>query len=95
MQYLTTCFWKRWLKEYLPSLTIRSKWTTESRNLKVDDLVIVEDKNVPRGRWKLARVSAIHPGDDNIVRMATVKTAAGEFTRPVAKLYLLEEASSE
>ena len=37
----------------------------------------------------LARVVAVHPGPDLLVRVVTVRTATSEFKRPVAKLVLL------
>lgn len=37
-QFLATCFWTGWMKEYLPMLQERQKWIRERRNLKVNDL---------------------------------------------------------
>ncbi|CAB4022425.1 hypothetical protein AC249_AIPGENE7361, partial, partial [Paramuricea clavata] len=48
-QVLANMFWNRWLKEYLPLLTKRNKWTDEVRNLEKDDLVLVVEPNVSRG----------------------------------------------
>lgn len=42
-------FWSRWLKEYLPGLTIRQKWLQEMSPLKTND-------NLPRGKWRLGKV---------------------------------------
>ena len=47
VQHLVECFWKRWQREYLPKLTERGKWTKESSNMKVGDLVLTVDKNIP------------------------------------------------
>jgi hypothetical protein len=41
IQFLTDQFWARWLKQYLPSLQIRSKWHGMQRNLAVGDVVLV------------------------------------------------------
>ncbi|XP_043471849.1 uncharacterized protein LOC122504708 [Leptopilina heterotoma] len=41
-------FWKRWLKEYLPTLLPKSKWTAETDPLKVGDVVIVIAYSSPR-----------------------------------------------
>ena len=91
VQILTEHFWKRWVKEYLPTLTQRSKWKSEiPRNIEYGDLVLVIDDGIPRGYWKLARVVQIHPGNDGRVRVAEIKTATGTLIRPVAKLCLLE-----
>lgn len=69
VQAATDIFWKRWLKEYQPTLTKRQKWTTPNRNLKVGDLVVVIENNVIRNLWKLGRIIAVHPGKDDVVRM--------------------------
>ena len=37
----------------------------------------------------------MHPGKDNLVRVATVKTNTGVYTRPVTKLALLLPSESE
>jgi len=89
-QALTEQYWKRWLKEYAPSLTERKKWLRQRRNLQVDDVVLVVDNQSPRGTWPVGRVTKIIPGSDGIVRVAIVKTKHGEYKRPVAKLCLLD-----
>jgi len=39
--------------------------------------------------WKMGRIIAIHPGSDGKVRVATVRTDAGEVKRPIVKLCVL------
>ncbi len=89
-QFLANCFWYRWTQEYLPMLQERQKWVRKRRNLKVNDLVLVVDKNTPRGRWLLGRCIKVFPGRDGRVRTAEVKTKESTLVRPVAKLCLLE-----
>jgi hypothetical protein len=48
-QFLTDLFWKRWLKEYVPTLIHRKKWNRPEPNLSVGDLVVIEDKDLQRG----------------------------------------------
>ncbi len=91
-QVLLDHFWRRWRREYLPSLTISQKWTEENPSLKVDDVVLLSDSNEPRGQWPLARVVEVCPGPDGRVRVVKVLTKNGVLTRPVAKLRLLEES---
>ncbi|XP_073986112.1 uncharacterized protein [Rhodnius prolixus] len=79
-------FWNRWRTEYIHQLQQRKKWTKDTANLKADDLVIVEEPNVPQRTWPLARVVETHPGKDGVVRVATIKTGSGIYKRPVAKL---------
>ena len=42
---------RRWLQEYLPLLSRRPKWTQVVKDLKEDDVVLVLDPKLPRGRW--------------------------------------------
>jgi len=90
VQILTHHFWKRWLREYLPTLTYRSKWRTNEAGISVNDMVLVKEENVKCGKWPLGRIVAIHPGTDNVVRVVTVRTSTGTYKRPVVKLCRLE-----
>ena len=83
------------MREYLPRLIERRKWLEDRRNLRVGDLVLIVDNNTPRGHWPLGLVLKTMPGSDGIVRTALVKTSQSEFTRPVAKLCLLEQSAEE
>ena len=55
-QYLTGVFWRKWSNEYLPTLMERWKWRMPKENIKAGDLVLLADKNYPRGEWPIARV---------------------------------------
>ena len=92
-QVMTNHFWRRWLQEYLPSITTRPKWRRESREIVEGDLVLVMSENLPRGRWPLARVMRTVRGDDTRVRAVELKTKTGVYLRPVTKLCVLEEVS--
>jgi len=87
-------FWRRFRKEYLPTLQPRARWNIEQRNLQPGDLVLIAD-DTARGHWPLARVQDVHPGSDDRVRSVTVKTSTGVYERPVAKLCLLEQDRRE
>ncbi|XP_043220281.1 uncharacterized protein LOC122380842 [Amphibalanus amphitrite] len=91
-QALTDQFWTRWLKEYVPSLTCRRKWTRDMRNLAPGDLVLIAEDNVPRGQWPLGRVIEVMPGPDGRVRSARLRARGGTVHRPATKICLLEEA---
>ena len=56
IQYLADIFWRRWIKEYLPSLQERQKWNRPRRNFVIGDIVLVADVNCPRSCWPLARI---------------------------------------
>ena len=82
-------FWKRWHKEYLNELNIRSKWNDNGDEVKIGMLVLLEEDNLPSLQWALGRIHEIHSGKDNITRAVTVKTCKGLFKRPVSKIAIL------
>ena len=70
-QHLSDVFWRRWINEYLPLLHHRQKWTHTQLDARVNDIVLLEEENTPRGEWPLAPVIELHPGLDGHTR--TVK----------------------
>ena len=94
VQALGVLFWQRWQREYLPTLTQRSTAAVSTPNLQVNELVLVSNDDTKRGKWPLGRVTRVFPGDDGVVRVVEVKTKDGLYTRPVAKLYRLEDDQS-
>lgn len=73
----TQCFWKRWRSDYLNTLIQRNKWTSSVNNLKVNDVVIIHNPNCPPQEWPLGIVIKVMPGEDDVVRVVTVRTAHG------------------
>ncbi|KRY90831.1 hypothetical protein T4D_4160 [Trichinella pseudospiralis] len=59
---------------------------------KLNDLVLILEDNVPRGRCPLGVVVELFPGADGVARSARLRTTAAEMTRPVSKLVVLEPA---
>ena len=94
VQRLTKFFWDLWIKQYLPTLVARRKWTTKQRNFQPGDEVLIVEPNLPRGRWRTGRVTAVYPGRDGLVRVAKVGTEDGEITRPIHRLCLLQAVNS-
>ena len=94
IQYLAGVFWKRWLKEYLPSLQERQKWLQPKSNLKVDDVVLLIDHSAPKGSWNIGRVCEVIPDSKGLVRTVIVKSKSGLLKRPISKLCLLLEGDS-
>lgn len=88
-QSLARQVWQRWSKEYVQHLVRFKKWRSPQRNLKVGDLVCLHEDNLVPTRWPLARVVSVHPGTDGLVRVVTVKTSHGTYTRPVTKVALI------
>ena len=97
-QAIVEHFWKRWLKEYVPHLTERRKWTTDRRNVEVGDLVLIIEPNTPRGQWPLGQVLETYPDTkDNVVRIVKVKAAnhPKPLVRPVTKLCILTTSEEQ
>ena len=78
VQQVVDSFWNRWIRDYLPTLIIRPKWHSSTRNLKVGDIVMVQDSNIARGQWKLAQVCEANPGKDGKVRDVQIRYKALE-----------------
>ena len=53
------------------------------------DVVVLQDDSIVPCKWPLARVVETHAGQDGIVRVVTVKTATGNYKRPVTKIAVL------
>ena len=83
-------FWKRWVKEYLPTLQERQKWVNQRPNFRVGDVVLIVDDNTPRGIWPLGLIVEVHPASDGLLRSVKVKVRNTVLTRPVNKLCMLE-----
>ncbi|XP_065084794.1 uncharacterized protein LOC135707003 [Ochlerotatus camptorhynchus] len=89
MQYTLDNIWRRWITEYLPTITRRTKWFQNVRPIKEGELVVIADEKV-RNRWLRGRVVRTYPGKDGTVRQAEVMTSGGILRRPVVKLALLD-----
>ncbi|KAF0293362.1 hypothetical protein FJT64_000940 [Amphibalanus amphitrite] len=84
---------RRWTSEYLSALRC---WSTSprgrpSRLLGISDVVLVREDG-PRGRWPLARITALLHGPDGQARAAVISLRGRTTRRPVNKLYALEAA---
>ncbi|XP_075157671.1 uncharacterized protein LOC142230939 [Haematobia irritans] len=90
LQQLKQTFWKRWVLEYLPDLTRRTKWYQPVKPLKIGDVVIICDDNETRGEWRKGIIVDVHMAADGQVRSAAVKTSAGILRRPASKLAVLD-----
>ncbi|GFU23523.1 DUF5641 domain-containing protein [Trichonephila clavipes] len=55
--------WKRWSLSYLNSLQQRKKWIVNKENLKLGDMVLIREENLPPCKWLLGRVVKIYMGE--------------------------------
>ena len=84
VQKLTDAFWRRWTENYFPSLIIQQKWHASKRNLKQGDIVIVQDSNLIRGKWRLGRITRADPS----LRDGFVRNVEVEYKNPGSDNYL-------
>ncbi len=92
LQSALSAFWKVWSRKYLHSLQQRPKWKVALRNVKVDDVVVVQE-STPPSTWRLGRVVEVRPGADGLVRAVRVRVAGGSvLERSVWSLVPILEA---
>lgn len=101
IQHMADVFWQRYKTQYLPLLSVRRKWSKEHRSLKIGDLVLVIDQNLPRNMWCLGRVINVKSDDKGAVRSAHVRVSRCKLNgrvhlgitvleRPITKLIVLK-----
>lgn len=84
---MTDEFWKKWKNEYYVNITQRQIWKEKFGNVDVGDLVLVEDKDMPRDACKLGIVIAAYPDQDGLVRKTSVRIATAFLDRTGKPLY--------
>ena len=70
MEKLKSAWWSRWQKEYLAELRqshAAAKVSNMSKIIAPGDVVLVRNENLPRGSWKLGKVTGVTAGKDNQV----------------------------
>lgn len=97
VQQMADQFWRRWTREYLPTLMRREKWCQPAKPIKEGDVIVEINPNLHRNFWPKARVIKVYPGADQIIRVVDIKHSNGRiYRRPVSKLCVLDlEASQE
>ena len=93
-QYIANQFWRKWKAEYLLKMQRRNKWHHPEENVKIGDLVLIQDLQTQRNLWPLGRVKSVSTGDDGLVRSATVKTQQGTLKRPIQRLIMLDSRTA-
>ena len=85
-QFWRQQFWQRWSREYLNQLQTRSKWKESGKSPKVNDLVFLAEDNSHPLHWPMARILELYLGNDDVARVAKIKTKSGTFIRSIVKL---------
>ena len=76
LSYISTVedeWWKKWVKEVMPTLLPCSKWKKEKSNLAVGDVVLMWYPGNFKDDYRIAMVVEVHPDCKNLVRTVTVK----------------------
>ena len=71
------------------SLNKITKWHYPNRNVAVGDIVILREDNIIPTKWPMAHVVQVFPGKDRLVRVVSVQTAQGTYTRPITKIAII------
>ncbi|XP_046435993.1 uncharacterized protein LOC124187848 [Neodiprion fabricii] len=79
-------FWHRWSTEYLQRLQTISKWHP-TNDIQTGTFILVADGRYMPSKWPLARVTAVHPRADGLVRVATVRTQSSTLVTNAACTY--------
>ena len=90
-QSLADHFWNRWLREYLPTLIKRPRWTTDSTEPKKGQLVNIADDQAPRNTWRKGITEEILVGKDGRTCTRKIRTDHELRTRPMTKIILIGE----
>ncbi|XP_055527205.1 uncharacterized protein LOC129719820 [Wyeomyia smithii] len=94
-QLYADTFWKKWVDEYLPTLTRRTRWFQPVKPIAEGDLVLIADSNLPRNCWPRGRVVEAVKAKDGQVRRVTVQTTRGLLERPATKIAVLDVSAKE
>lgn len=89
-QILADHFWRRWIREYMPTLTRRTRWFKKVEPIKEGDVVILVDPGSPRNTWQKGRILRTIEGSEGQVRQAEVQTATGILKRPATRIAVLD-----
>ena len=75
-------------------LRARSRWNEIIQDIKTDDVVLVHQTDIPRGRWPLGRVLGVFTGKDGHTRVVKVQCGGKTYVRPIHKLVPLKVGQS-
>ena len=81
--------WSRWMKELIPIIGKRNKWTAEHKNLEENQVVIVLWPDLPRSKWPLGRIVEAVSSKDGNIRTVKVAVNGKVYTRGLNTIYPL------
>lgn len=87
-QNLANEFWRRWIREYLPTLLRRIKWTQRQTPIEIGDVVLEVGPHLPRSTWPKGAVTEIYPGSDGITRVVDIRMVKGTYRRQIGRAHV-------
>ncbi len=83
VQRLQQELWTSWKGYYLSHLQSRTRWKKAQANtdISVGDIVFLKDDTLARGRWPLAKIIAVYPGQDGVVRVVDLRCNGSIYKR--------------
>ena len=95
-QKMLDTFWQIWRNEYLLSLRERTQSKIKSHRVQssafpsVGDVVLIKD-NLPRGQWKMGKITELRSSHDGKIRSAALQISSGRtLRRPLNLLFPIE-----
>ena len=85
VQFYVDAFWKRWRREFLPTITSRQKWV-RPRTVAANDIELLVEDSTSRMQWPFGRVIETYHDNKGFVRTVLVKTKSIELKLTVNKL---------
>ena len=87
--------WSRWIRGYVPTLNLRSKWQMPAeQHLKTGDLVLIVEETNPRGYYPTAWIVELRYGSDSVACSVVLRTSTGSLVRPLVKIVPVFPTSS-
>jgi len=83
LQRIVKDLWARFTEEVVLDNRNRSKWTEETPNLVIDQIVLILDPKSTEKTWVVGVVRTVTEGPDGRVRSALIQTRTGEYHRTV------------
>ncbi|XP_073954835.1 uncharacterized protein [Choristoneura fumiferana] len=88
-QRMVQTFWRRWSHEYLTQFHHRYKWTHQTPEPAVGNIVLIKEDDLPPAKWLYGIIVDKHPGLDGITRVVSLRCKGNIIKRSVGKLCFL------
>lgn len=102
-QKMLDSFWHSWRADFLSSMRMmnRQKWAKVEENVKIGQVAVIVDDNLPPSLWLIGRIVELQTSADGLVRTVVLEVASKKhsgsnyvkkttkLTRPVQKICIL------